>query len=355
MMKAPQPNYQFLVDAVQNKKPERMPVYEHAIDPGFIEKATGIPMTQLLCGNTGDRRAYIRHLVDFWQNNGYDTVSFTMGIPLACPGSGALRLHTPPVLCTPEDVAAYPWDRIEDMFFEQSAPMFEMFAEEIRKRDGIRGVGGPGYGIFETVQDLVDYTQLCYLREDEPEMVDEIFRRVTELYEKIWKRFLRDYAEPYCVCRMGDDLGFYSQTLLPHEDIRKWILPGHKKIVDLVHQSGRPFILHCCGNIFEIMEDILATGIDAKHSNEDAIAPFHKWVELYGDRIGNLGGIDMNVLCQQKPDEIRARVLRTIEENIDFGGFALGCGNSIPDYVPVEGYYAMLHAANEYRMKQYGG
>ena len=105
MMKAPQPNYQFLVDAVQNKKPERMPVYEHAIDPGFIEKATGIPMTQLLCGNTGDRRAYIRHLVDFWQNNGYDTVSFTMGIPLACPGSGALRLHTPPVLCTPEDVA----------------------------------------------------------------------------------------------------------------------------------------------------------------------------------------------------------------------------------------------------------
>ncbi len=28
------------------------------------------------------------------------------------------------------------------------------------------------------------------------------------------------------------------------------------------------FLLHSCGCIFEVMEDILATGIDAKHSNE---------------------------------------------------------------------------------------
>ena len=37
-MKAPQPNYEFFVEAMQNKKPARMPIYEHHIDPGFIEK-----------------------------------------------------------------------------------------------------------------------------------------------------------------------------------------------------------------------------------------------------------------------------------------------------------------------------
>lgn len=225
----------------------------------------------------------------------------------------------------------------------------------MRHHDGIKAVGGPGYGIFETVQDLVDYTELCYLREDEPEMVEEVFRQVRQLYVKIWSRFLRDYAEPYCVCRMGDDLGFSGQTLLPHDEIRKWIIPGYKDVVELVHQSGRPFILHSCGKIFDVMEDLIATGIDAKHSNEDSIAPFHRWVELYGDRICNLGGIDMNVLCLQTPDEIRRRVNACIEENIDFGGYGLGTGNSVPDYIPVEGYYAMLNTANEYRLKQYGG
>ena len=109
----------------------------------------------------------------------------------------------------------------------------------MRHHDGIKAVGGPGYGIFETVQDLVDYTELCYLREDEPEMVEEVFRQVRQLYVKIWSRFLRDYAEPYCVCRMGDNLGFSGQTLLPHDEIRKWIIPGYKDVVELVHQSGR--------------------------------------------------------------------------------------------------------------------
>lgn len=351
-MKTPESNYRYFLEAMQNKKPARMPIYEHHIDPGFIAKVIDRPMVQLLDGSTAEKQEFFRHYVDFWQNCGYDIVTFERGIPLSCPGSGALREHAEPILNTPEDVERYPWDKIEDWFFEQNAPYFELFSEEVLKRDNIRAVGGPGYGIFETVQDLVSYTNLCYLIYDEPEMVEDVFARVTDLYSRIWSRFLRDYAAPYCVCRMGDDLGFKSQTLLPHELIRSHIVPGYQKIVDLVHASGRPFILHSCGKIFDVMEDLLSTGIDAKHSNEDDIAPFHEWVVRYGDRICNLGGIDMNVLCLKTPDEIQKIVRQTIEENVDFGGFGLGCGNSIPDYVPAEGFFAMNQAANAYRAGQ---
>ena len=351
-MKTPESNYRFFLEAMRNQRPERMPIYEHHIDAGFIEKATGHPMTALLDGTTAEKKVFFQRYVDFWQNCGYDIVTFERGIPLACPGSGALREHADPVIRTPEDVEAYPWDRIADWYFEQNAEYFELFAEEVLKRDNIRGVGGPGYGIFETVQDLVSYMELCYLIYDEPEMVESLFGHVTELYVQIWSRFLRDYAAPYCVCRMGDDLGFKSQTLLPHEEIRRLVIPGYRKVVDLVHASGRPFLLHSCGKIFDIMEDLISTGIDAKHSNEDDIAPFHEWVVRYGDRICNLGGIDMNVLCLETPEQIRRRVRTTIEENIGFGGFGLGCGNSIPDYIPVEGFFAMNEAANEFRLSQ---
>jgi len=353
-MKTPEPNYRYFLEAMKNHRPGRMPIYEHHIDAGFIAKATGAPMVELLNGSTAEKREFFRRYVDFWAGCGYDIVTFERGIPLSCPGSGALREHAEPCLKTPEDVRNYPWDKIEDWYFEQNAEYFELFAEEVLKRDNIRGVGGPGYGIFETVQDLVSYMNLCYLLYDEPEMVDELFRRVTDLYCRIWARFLRDYAAPYCVCRMGDDLGFKSETLLPHGDIIRLIVPGYRRIVELVHTAGRPFILHSCGKIFPVMEELIATGIDAKHSNEDDIAPFHEWVARYGDRICNLGGIDMNILCLKKPGEIKSFVRRTIEENVDFGGFGLGCGNSIPDYIPVEGFYAMNEAANEYRLGQTG-
>ena len=161
-MKTPESNYRFFLEAMRNQRPERMPIYEHHIDAGFIEKATGHPMTALLDGTTAEKKVFFQRYVDFWQNCGYDIVTFELGIPLACPGSGALREHADPVIRTPADVEAYPWDRIADWYFEQNAEYFELFAEEVLKRDNIRGVGGPGYGIFETVQDLVSYMAVSY-------------------------------------------------------------------------------------------------------------------------------------------------------------------------------------------------
>jgi len=52
------------------------------------------------------------------------------------------------------------------------------------------------------------------------------------------------------------------------------------------------------------MEELLALGIDGKHSNEDQIALFDLWIEKYSGRIGLLGGIDLNDLCLMKPQAI---------------------------------------------------
>ena len=85
---------------------------------------------------------------------------------------------------------------------------------------------------------------------------------------------------------MGDDLGYKNSTLLEPETIRAHILPQYKRIIDLIHRSDKKFLLHSCGCIFELMPDIISLGIDAKHSNEDEIAPFEKWIDLYSNQIG---------------------------------------------------------------------
>ena len=104
------------------------------------------------------------------------------------------------------------------------------------------------------------------------------------------------------------------------------------------------------------MEDVIAIGIDAKHSNEDAIAPFDKWIELYGDRIGLLGGFDMDFLCQKSPEEIFESVVELGQRYRNTArGYARGSGNSLPDYIPPENYLAMVRGAQRIReieMKQ---
>ena len=247
-----------------------------------------------------------------------------------------------------EDFEKYPWDSLADRYFERFGPQFK--ALEKTCPEGMKAVGGVGNGVFECVQDLVGYIPLCFLREDDPELYADLFRKIGDVLVDIWQRFLAEYSGAYCVLRFGDDLGFNSSTLLSADDVRDHILPQYRRITDLVHATGRPFLLHSCGNLLHVFDDIISmANIEAKHSNEDCIAHFAIWAERFGDRIGNFGGIDTDVLCRSTPEYIREYVADSIARAKPHGGIAFGSGNSIPDYVPTEGYLAMIEAVRDIR------
>jgi uroporphyrinogen decarboxylase len=138
--------------------------------------------------------------------------------------------------------------------------------------------------------------------------------------------------------------------MLAPADMRKYVVPWHKKIVEVIHKSGKPAILHSCGNLRLLMDDIIDTiGYDAKHSYEDNIMPVEEAYEEYGDRIAILGGIDVDFVCRATPEEIKKRSAAMLERVKGRGGYALGTGNSVPEYVPQENYFAMISAALEAR------
>ena len=98
------------------------------------------------------------------------------------------------------------------------------------------------------------------------------------------------------------------------------------------------------------MDDLINVAkIDAKHSNEDAIAPFTEWVDRYGDKMASFGGIDTDILCRESRSSIEDKVRKVVAYCSGKGGFALSSGNSIPNYVPVEGYLAMIETARKLR------
>lgn len=346
-----EPDYRYVVQAARNIRPARMPLYEHIIAPEIMERVMNERFAALYDGDEADQREFFRHYCAFWKAMGYDTVSFECIISSAMPGSGSLYSHSAPAIQNRADFEAYPWDEIERIFFERYAPKYALLQEALP--EGMKAIGGPGNGVFECVQDVVGYESLCLLSYDDPELYADLFKRCGEVFVRIWQRFLaQPYADAYCVHRFGDDLGFRTNTLIAPDEIRAHLIPTYKQVIDAVHAAGKPFLLHCCGAIFPVMEDLIAAGIDAKHSNEDQIAPFSTWVNDYGDRIGNFGGIDLNLLYFADRAAIREAVASVIRGSVDRGGFALGSGNSIPDYIPVEGYLAMIEAANEFRATQ---
>lgn len=332
------PNYKNLENAARNLPSDRIPLYEHLIVVPFMESMTGEKFGRLENGSYEDKLKFFQHFNAFWRDKGYDTVSYERCVGEILPGGGALGGHIKGVIQTREDFEKYPWEKLCDFYFEKCSESFRALRETMP--DGMKAVGGVGNGVFEIVQDLVGLEDLCYMKIDDEDLYRDMFQKTGDLLVQIWERFLKEFGDIYCVCRFGDDLGFKSATLLHENDVKELIIPQYKRVVDVVHRAGKPFLLHSCGCIFSVMDDIISVaGIDAKHSNEDVISPYSKWIDDYGDRIGNFGGLDTDALCDINPCDIveyTENAYRVCEKKGH--GIAIGSGNSIPNYVSLERY-----------------
>ena len=349
VMKKFQPDYRNIVQAASNIRPDRVPLYEHGVDLGVIETFMGRPiLTPILEGSYVEKVAAYRDICGFYSKMGYDIVPWEWGACYVVQSGYGLCGRSGPLIRTMDDLQAWDWDGAFDKYVAKFDDQFRALAEALP--EGMKVIGGIGNGIFETTQDFVPLIDLAYLQADEPEVYSELWNRVGDLFVRLWSWLLPRYGEMFAVCRMGDDLGFRSSTLIQPAEIRGNVIPHYKRVVDIVHGHGKKFLLHSCGCIFEVMDDIITqAAIDAKHSNEDAISPFSEWLEKYNDRIGIFGGIDMDLLCRADEQTIRRKTLEVLELAERYNGFALGCGNSIANYVPFKNYLMMVNTVREYR------
>jgi len=232
------------------------------------------------------------------------------------------------------DFEKYPWPRVSDVDF---APL-EWLEKNLPPTMGCYELTAH---IFEILSFLLGYETLCYAVVDQPDLVDAILDRAGRFYVD-FTRTLADFSR-IAVIWGSDDLGFRSGTMMSPDFLSEKILPWHKRCAEVAHAHGKPYLLHSCGKLDEIMDDLIHdVRVDAKHSFEDAILPVTEAKKRWGDRVAILGGIDMDFLCRAGESDIRKRVRDTLGACLPGGGYCLGTGNTVANYVPLDNYLAML-------------
>jgi uroporphyrinogen decarboxylase len=203
-------------------------------------------------------------------------------------------------------------------------------------------IGSGGFAHFaEYLSWLMGYETLCYALTDRRDLVAAIAERLLSIYRPVLTALLQ--FDRVRIVWGSDDMGFRSATLISPDDLRAFVLPGHTVMARMAHAAGRPYLLHACGNLEQIMPDLIdGVGIDAKHSFEDTIEDVIDTKRKWGHRIALLGGIDVDFLCTADESRIRARVRRTLDACHPGGGYCLGSGNSVTNYIPLQSYLTML-------------
>jgi len=233
-----------------------------------------------------------------------------------------------------QDFEKYQWPTVNNVNFTK----LEWLRENLPDNMGCYDLTAH---ILEVLTYLFGYEMLCYKMFEEPNLVEAVCDRIGTFYVELTKA----YCDFSCIKVIwgSDDMGYRTSTMVSPEFLRKNILPWHKKCARIAHEHDRPYLLHSCGQLAEIMDDLIDdVAIDAKHSYEDAIMPVTEAKKLYGRRMAILGGIDLDFLCRADEQAIRKRVQDTLQACMTDGGYCLGTGNSVANYIPLDNYLVML-------------
>jgi uroporphyrinogen decarboxylase len=316
--------------------PDRPTLFEFFLNEDFYLRLAGDYVTEI---DDNDPYRMQKIMIRAFQIAGYDYMSL-LGSDFAFSYSkhslkDTFSLNDLSKITDEKSFLEYQWDEPDNYDYS--------ILDDLRNflPDGMKIIIRARESVYAGVSRLMGYDNLCIAIYENEDLVKALFNAVG-------KRILR-YNEICCqfvsvgAVIVNDDWGYKTQTMLSPFHLRKYCFPWHKKIVETIHKAGKPAILHSCGNLREVYEDVIDDmHYDGKHSFEDTICPVEDVYEKYSGRIAILGGIDVDFLTRKTPEEIKNRSIDMLERTQEKGGYALGSGNSIPQSIPYENYLAMI-------------
>jgi uroporphyrinogen decarboxylase len=354
--------------------PGPVPFIELYADPGMIEAVLGEKFTWdavVRASGRGSSAAPSRQLrgrevldviLRFCYETGYDYVyswtglnfprsNFNVAADTAAVGNwpGANRFwqdeSTGPIQNW-ADFEAYPWPKPEDISYRAIEYLNTVLP------DGMKICVNLG-GIFENTSWLMGLQSFSYALFDQPNLIDAISQKVGGLTAAAAAHAVT--IDNVGMVFLGDDLGFATGTLVSPETLRRYVFPHHRRLAEIVHEAGKPFLLHSCGNLDTIMDELIDLGIDAKHSFEDKIMRVEEVHRRWGDRVAVLGGLDMDLLGRGSEEQVRKRTREILRACAALGtGYCLGTGNTPANYIPRENYLAMLDEGHRWNREHFG-
>jgi len=148
----------------------------------------------------------------------------------------------------------------------------------------------------------------------------------------------------------GDDWGQQRGLIMGPDMWRKYIKPGIAKLYEKVKSKGKFVVQHSCGDIREIMGELLDMGLDVYNTVQPEIYDLKKLKAEYGRHLTFYGGVStQQFLPTATENESRDMAKWMLDVMGTDGGFIFAPTHSVTPDIPVENVLAMVDVVENHR------
>jgi uroporphyrinogen decarboxylase len=342
------PDFNRFLAAVNHRETDRVPLGEILIDYSIQSRFLGRPVT------ADDLAAQ----VEFWSRAGYDFIPIT--VSMMSPGKVTeeskitrvlkeMVLREKPGTTDPKawnlemtsfiherpDLDKFPWEAAADIDFSKLHAVKDLLPEGMK----VIAISGK---IFTLTWMLMGFNNFALKLVLDESLVAEVFERVATIQFKALETiFGMDHVAGVWVV---DDIAFGTGPMISPAALKKHVFSWYQKVGDRCHENNRIFLMHSDGDLSVLMDDLIAMGLDVIQPIDPSCMDMVKVKKQWGDRICLIGNVSNELLRSASPSQIEARVKELLRDAAPGGGFALGSGNSVPNWAKYENYLAMREA-----------
>ena len=332
------PDFDRLRKTLLGGKSERVPLLELGIDEGVMGQFIGRPLQSL------------QDKIDFYRLAGYDYIKLApiinMNPGAAMPQGGQRRseataldrarnwgTESKGIITSWEEFERFQWAEVNDASFRWFDEAEKIMPPEMR-------VIGQYGDIFTFTWEFMGFETFSYALVENPGLVEAVFERVGTIIFSLFERMAQ--YETVGGLFYSDDIAYFSGLMISPPTLRRYLFPWMKKIGALCHSRRMPYLYHSDGKLWEVIDELIGLGVTTLQPIEPKAMEIREVKQKYGNRLGLVGSVDMDLLARGDPEAIRATVRSLIEDVGRLGGYCVGSGNSIPNYIPLKNFRTML-------------
>ncbi|MGD2294919.1 MAG: uroporphyrinogen decarboxylase family protein [Candidatus Aminicenantes bacterium] len=168
------------------------------------------------------------------------------------------------------------------------------------------------------------------------------YEEFIRVFEQLQDRVLCSYV--------SEDMGAQTDLMISADQIRKFLLPGMRKMIDLAHQAGAYVFHHNDGSIRRIIPDMILCGIDILNPIQWRCGNMDR-KELkrdFGHQVILHGGVDnQHTLPFGSVQDVKQEVKYNLQILGADGGYILAPCHNIQPLTPVDNILAMYETGFE--------